>query len=106
MRSELFQTQTNPFLTIIEIKHNHLKFLIEFQDFAWMADSSPANIRDVQQSVQSAQIHKGSEISNVLNGSFKHLSFFQFTHDLGTLGLDITFDESLMRNHSILYGLV
>src|SRR6185312_13262732 len=47
MRGELFQTEADPLLAIIEIEYHHLEFLIQFQHFARMTDASPADIGNV-----------------------------------------------------------
>src|SRR6476469_3240992 len=106
MRSQLFQTKADTLLLIIEIKYYYFQFLIKFKYFTWMADTSPADIRDIQQTVEATQIHERTEIGNVLNSSFKYLASFKLTHDLCTLCFDITFNKRFVRNHGILNGFV
>src|SRR4029079_8464322 len=89
---KLFQTKTDTFLSVVEIEYHHLEFLIQFEYFARVGNTSPADVGDVQETVEATQIHKGTEIGDVLDGSFEYLTFFEFAHDLCTLSFDITFD--------------
>src|SRR6185312_4251198 len=106
MRRQLFQTQADTLLAVVEIEHHNLQLLIKLQHLARMADTSPADIGDIQQAVQTAQIHKGAEIGNILDRSFQNLSFLQLADDFGTLCFDIAFDKGLVRNDGILDGFV
>src|SRR5450432_1223166 len=47
MRSQLLQTKAYTFFAIIEIEYHHLEFLIQFEYFARMTDTSPADIGDI-----------------------------------------------------------
>src|SRR5579863_1300504 len=47
VRSQLFQTEADTFFAIVEVQYHHLKFLIQFEYFAWMTDASPADICDI-----------------------------------------------------------
>src|SRR5580658_579322 len=102
MRSKLLQTQADPLFAVVEIQHDHLKLLIQLQYLARMADAAPADIRDIQQAVQTPQVHEGPKVGDILDRSFQHLSFLELTDDLGTLCLDIAFDQGLVRYDRIL----
>jgi hypothetical protein len=96
MRSQLLQAKADPLLSIVEIQHHHLQLLIQLQHLARMADTSPADIGDIQQTVQTTQVHKGAKIGDILDRTFQHLPFLQLADDLGALRFDIAFDQGLV----------
>ena len=55
MRLQLFQAEGDTLLVLVEVKHNDVDLLVEFQDFAWVRDTAPADIGDVQQTVDATQ---------------------------------------------------
>ena len=71
-------------------KHILLDYL---KDFIRVVDTTPADIGDIQQTIEATEVHERTEIGDVLDGTFQYLAFFQFAHDLGTLCFDIAFDE-------------
>src|SRR5579863_3697989 len=97
MRGKLLQAQTDPLFAVVEIQHDYLQLLIQLQDFARMADPAPADIRDIQQTIKPAKIHKGAKVGDILDRTFQYLSFLELADDLGTLCFDIAFDKGLVR---------
>src|SRR5262249_36963722 len=77
MRGELLQTKADTFLAIVEIQYDDLQFLIQLQHLARVADAAPTDIGDIQQAVQTAQIHKGAEVGDILDRTFQYLTLFQ-----------------------------
>src|SRR5687768_17606171 len=106
MRGQLFQTEADTFFLVVEIEYHHFQLLVEFQHFARMADTSPADIGDIQQAVETTEVHERTEIGNVLDSAFEYLASFEFAHDLCTLCFDIAFDECLMRYNGVFDSLV
>src|SRR5664279_3013983 len=47
MRSQLLQSETDTFFAIVEIEYHHLELLIQFEYFARMTDTPPADIGDI-----------------------------------------------------------
>src|SRR5690625_7962856 len=91
MRLQLLQSQRNPFLILIKVQYNDVYLLTQLQNLAWVTDSTPGNIRDIQQTIDSTQIHKGTKIGQVFDHSFQYLSFLQACNNLISLFFEITF---------------
>src|SRR5690554_203847 len=72
---QLLESQRNSFLVLVKVKYDHIYFLIEFKYFARMTYSTPGNIGDIQQTINSTQIHKCTKIREVLDNPFQHLTF-------------------------------
>src|SRR5258708_34787006 len=71
-----------------------------------MADTAPADIGDIQQTIQTTQVHKGAEVRDILDSTFQYLSFLQLADDLCTLCFDIAFDKGLVRYYGVLDSFV
>ena len=71
-----------------------------------MADTSPAKICDVNQTVYATQVDEYTVRSDILNSSFKYLSFFEFGDNIFFLLFQFCFDESFVRNNDIFEFLV
>jgi hypothetical protein len=71
-----------------------------------MIDAAPADIGNIEQSVHTAQVDKGAEVGDVLDGALQDLSFLQLADDVGTLLFDITFDQRFMGDNGIADGFI
>ena len=106
MRSELFETESDTFLVFIEIKDDHVDFLVEFDDFFRMDDSAPREVGDVNQTIYAAKVNEYTIVGDVLNRTFEYLTFFEFGDDFSLLGFEFVFDEGFVRNDHVLVFLV
>ena len=106
MRSELFQAESDTLLLIVEVKDNDVEFLVELNHFFRIADAAPRKVCDVNQTVYAAQVDKYTIGSDILNGTFEDLSFFEFTDDFFLLLFQFSFDKSLVRYNDILEFLI
>ena len=97
MRRELFQTECDTFLCVVEIENYDIEFLIEVNDLFGMVHTAPTQIGDVNQTVYAAQIDEYTVRGDVFDRTFENLSFFEFGHDLFLLCLEFGLDQSLVR---------
>ena len=101
MFCELFQAESNSFFRIIKIKNNNIDFFIKFNDFFRMCNPAPWKVCNVNKPVNATKVNKYTIRSDVFNCSFKYLTFFKFTNDIGFLCLKFGFDKSFVRNNNI-----
>jgi len=106
MRSELLQAESDTLLLIIEVKDNDVEFLVEFNHFFRIANTAPRKVCNVNQTIYATQVDKYTIGSDILNGTFENLSFFEFTDDFLLLLFQFGFDKSLVGNNHILEFLV
>ena len=106
MRSQLFQTQCDTLLLVVEVKDNHIDLLVKLYHFFRIAHASPREVGDVDQTVYAAQVDEDAVRGDILNGTLEYLSFFKLADDFFFLLFQFGFDKSLVRNNDILEFLV
>ena len=106
VRSQLFQTKSDTFLLVIEVKNNNVQLLIQLNDFIRMIYATPRKISNMDQSVYATQVNEYSVRGDIFNSTFKYLSFFQFRDDIFLLLFQLSLDKSFVRYNNILEFLV
>ena len=106
LRSELFETQGDTFLTFFEVEDNDVDLLVELNHFGRMVDTAPREVGDVDKAVQTAEIDECTVRNNVLDSTFEDLSDFEFADDFSFLSFDFSLDEGLVGNDDILVVVV
>ena len=97
----LLQPQSDLFFFIVDVQDHDFDFVVYLDHLRWMADATPAHVRNVEQAVDSTEIHKGSEVGDVLDGAFAkvaHLECFQklFLHLLASF-----FDQTAAGHNDV-----
>src|SRR5690606_12712318 len=103
---ELLEAKRNSFLVLIEVEYNDVNLLIDLEYFRRMIDTAPADVGNIQQTVNTTEVHKCTEVRNVLDNSFQYLTLFKAGNDLFALFGQVTFNKRLVRYNSILDILV
>ena len=98
MWSELFQTESNALLLVIEVEDNDIDFLIELYYLMRIVYATPREVCNVDESVNTAEVNEYTIVGDVLDCSFENLAFFEFADDLALLLLELSLKESLVRN--------
>ena len=106
VRSQLFQTKSDTFLFVIEVKDNNVQLLVEFYNFLRIAYTAPRQVSDVNQTVYAAKVDEYTVRSDIFNSTFEYLSFFKFTDDFFLLLFKFSFDKSFVRNNNVFEFLV
>ncbi len=84
----LFEAQADPFADGIEVEHNDINLVAHCHHLGRMLDAPPAHVCDMQESVDTTHVNKGTEISNIFNftrndaidfNAFEKVLFFNFT---------------------------
>src|SRR5258708_14184656 len=66
-----------------------------------MIDAAPAQVREVQQAVNSTEIHKSSVLGNILHVPVHNLAFGQRFHQRGALGVQLFFEQCPPADHHV-----
>ena len=104
MRSELFQTEGDTFLLIIEVENNNVDLLVERNNLVRIAYAAPRKVCDVDESVNTAKVNeyraakeKESQIKDAQAAS-------EFYRDLykqaGQFGLEQTYNNKLLESQA------
>ena len=106
MRSELLQTESDTLLLVVEVQDNNVDLLVELNNLAGIAYAAPAQVGDVDQTVNTAQVNEYTVRSDVLDGTLEYLTLLQLADDLLLLLLQLGLDESLVAYNNIAVLLV
>ena len=66
---ELFQSQRDTLLVLVNFEDNDLKAITGFDRLARMAETSPGHVCNVQKTINPVQIKKRTKISDILNST-------------------------------------
>ena len=106
VRGELFETQRDTLLGLVEVEDHDLELLIELHDLLGMVHTTPRQVGDVNQAVHAAQVDEHAVGGDVLDRTFEDLALFELRHDDLLLSLQLGLDERLVRNDHVAELLV
>ena len=106
MGSELLNTEGNALLLFVEVEDNDVELLVVLYHFAGIADATPREIGDVDETVYAAEVDEYTIVGDILNRTFEHLTLFELADDFLLLSFEFSFDECLVADHNVLVFLV
>ena len=106
VRGELFQTESDAFLLVVEVENNDIEFLVERNDLFGVAYAAPRQVGDVDKTIDTAEVDEYAVRGDILDRTFEYLTFFEFGDDFFLLLFELGFDESLVRNNNVFEFLV
>ena len=89
------------FLASSKSRYHDVQLLVQGQHFARVSDAAPRDVRDVQQTVDTAEVDEHAEVGHVLDVAFQNLTFLEVVQDGLTLLLEVFLDEYFVRNHHV-----
>lgn len=106
MWSKLLKTESDSLLGLIEVEDDDVDLLVERNDLLRVIYAAPRKVGDVDKTVHTAKVDEYAVRSDVLDGSFEYLAFFELADDLGFLEFEFSLDEGFMRNDDVAEFLV
>src|ERR1043165_1344511 len=85
----------------IDLDDLHRDGLADIQHFRRVADAAPGDICDVQQAINTPEVHKCPVVRDVLHHAFKHLAFLERGHERRTLLCAPLLEDSAARPYDI-----
>ena len=79
---QLLQSQRNPVPFGLVVEDLHLQLISDSDQLRGMTHPAPRHVRDVEQSIYTAQINEGSEVGDVLHHATSNLAHLQLRQDL------------------------
>src|SRR6266581_1296851 len=77
VRSELFESQRNPLFVFIEFEYLDLDLIAHIHQVPWMCQSTPGHVGNMQQAIDSAQVHERAIFGQILDYAGQHRTFFE-----------------------------
>ncbi len=97
----MLQTQRNTVLFGVELQDLGGDFLTSCHHFGWVTHATPCHVGDVQQAVDTAQVHKRTVFGDVLDHALDHRTFFEGLHQLGAFFAHRCFHHSAAAQHHV-----
>ena len=106
MRRQLLHAQSNTLLLIVKAQDHDIQLLINLDKFLWMSYAAVAHVRDVNQTVDTSQVHKDTIRSDVLDCAFEYLTHFEALDDETLLLFELSLNQGLVRYDHIFELLI
>src|SRR5215472_16834870 len=95
----LLQAQRHALLFLVELEDDEIKFLFRLDHITWMAHAPPAQVRQVQQAVDAADIHESAVVSYIFHCAVDDLALLERFHQFGALGVQRFFEQRAPAHH-------
>ncbi len=106
MRGKLLVTESDPLLAGIELLDDDLDLLVEGDDLLGIVDPAPAEVSDVDETVNTTEVDEHAVVGDVLDSSLKDLTLLELADELGPAGLLLSLEESFMGDDDVAELLV
>ena len=106
VRSELLETEGDAVLGLVKVEDDDVDFLVELDNVLRIGDTAPAEVGDVDKTVDTTKVDEDTIGGDVLDGAFEHLAFFEVADDFGLLGFDLVLDEGFVGDYHILVFVI
>ena len=101
VRLQLLDAQRHALLGAVELEHLDRDLVAHVQHLRGMRDAPVGHVRDVQQTVDAAQVDEGAVIGQVLDHARDHRAFLQVFQGDGLADVDLFLDRHLARHHHV-----
>ena len=99
--AQLLDAQRYTVLFLIVLQHFGGDFLTNRQHLGRVTHATPCEIGDVQQTIDTTQIHERAVVGDVLHDAIDDGALFQGLHQLGALFAHRCLDHSATRQHDV-----
>src|SRR5260370_14596290 len=98
---QLLQSQRYTLLFLVKLQDDDVQFLLRLHHVGRMLHAAPAQIRQVQQAVDSTKVHERPVLRHVLHVPVHDLAFAQRFHQRGALGMQLFFQQRAPAHHHV-----
>ena len=97
----MLQAERYALLFLIKLQDDEVEFLLRLDHIVRMPHATPAQVGQVQQAIDAAQVNEGAVIGNVLYRAVYDLAFLQVFHQLRALGVQLFFEQRAAADHDV-----
>ena len=102
----LLEAQSDFLFLVVDVQDHHFDLIVDLHHLRRMVDASPTHVRDVQQTVDTAQVNKRTEIGDVLDEAFSQVAHRQDFEQSFLFFLASVFDQATARHNDVASGFV
>ncbi len=99
--AHLLETQGDTVFLGVELENFGCDFLTCSHHFAWMTDTTPCHVGDVQQAVNAAEVNECTVFSDVFDHAVNNCAFFQSFHHFGAFCTHGHFNHRAVAQHHV-----
>ena len=104
--TELLEAERDAAAFAIVLEDLDFDFSANLHDFCRILDALPGHVGDVQQAVDTAEVHERAVFDEVLDHALEHNAFLQVLEEAVTLGAVFGFEHFATRNNDVVAQLV
>src|ERR1700676_1641004 len=90
---QLLQAERDALLFLVELQNDDVQLLLRLHDVGRMLHAAPAQVGEVEQTVDAAEIGEGAVFGDVFHVAVHDLTFGERFHQLGALGVELFFEN-------------
>ena len=98
---QLLQPERYALLFLVKLQDDDVEFLLWLHQVRRVLHAAPAQIRQVQQPIDSAEIHERAVFGHVLHVAMYDLAFAQGFHQFGALGMQFFLQQRAAAHHHV-----
>ncbi len=98
---ELLEAERDALLFLVELEDDDFDFLIGLDDVGRMLDAAPAQIGEVEEAVDAAEIDEGAVLGDVFHVALDLVALVERFHELSALGVELFFEQRAAADNDI-----
>ena len=102
----LLEAEADAFLFAVDVEHDDVDVLADFEDFGRMPDAAPAHVGDVEQAVDAVEVDERAEIGDVLDRALADVARGHFGEQLLAALVAFLLDQFAAGENDVLPLLV
>ena len=97
----LLEAERNALLLFVDLENLDLDFLVDRHDFRRMVDAPPTHIRDMEETINTAQIDKSAKVGDVLDDTLANLVDLDLFEKLALLLFSLILEKLASRDDNV-----
>src|SRR5690606_4692344 len=106
VREQLLVPERDPLPLLVVVEDDDVELGVELDDLGGVADAAPAQVGDVEEAVDAAEVDEDAEVDDVLDGPLEHLADLERVEDLLPLLHEVLLDQRLVADDDVAVGRV
>ena len=98
---QLLQAEGNALLFFVELQNDDVELLLRLYDIRRVLDAAPAEVGEMEQAIDAAEIDEGAVFGDVFHVAVDNLTFGERFHQLGALGVQLFFEKSAAADDDV-----
>src|SRR5690606_30027029 len=98
----LLEAEGDTLAIAVHFDNHDIDLFTHLEHFAWVRNTAPGHIGDVEEAIETIKIDKGTVVGDVLDGAAAEIAWLDIVKQLAALGLALLFDKLATGNDDVL----